>query len=163
MFYLASVLSLPILNLILHSFTQPLELKTLTKTMNSPDGSPISTPSSVTPPPEEAGASYAATSGNTSHLLNVVTSNLSSGGATASPSQSSGKRRLPGGGSFTSGSARDPKTRRRDDREPRKGMSGNGPWEKEGKKSKDEDLIDSQIVEQLRKDIGDPFLDPSFD
>ncbi|THV03977.1 hypothetical protein K435DRAFT_962111 [Dendrothele bispora CBS 962.96] len=130
--------------------------------MNSPpDGSPISTPSSGSPTPEESGVTYVPSSANTSNLLNAVSSNLGPG--TVSSSQSSGKRRLPGGGSFSSGSARDPKSRRRDDREARKGMSGSGPWDKDGKKSREEDLIDSQLVEQIRKDIGDPFLDITFD
>jgi len=63
---------------------------------------------------------------------------------------SSSKRRQPHG---ISNRDRDAKARRR---EPRHGggVGGGEP----GKKEKDE-LVDMHIVEKLRKDIGDPFLE----
>jgi len=125
--------------------------------MNSPPdpGSPSpSTPSSGSPPPEEVnfqpnpGSSYLANF--TSHISATFSGNSS-------------KRRLPAGSSFgAASSARDAKTRKR-------GESGrqnsSAAWEglKEsagGKKEKDE-LIDNALVEYLRKEIGDPFVEPA--
>ncbi|KDR73713.1 hypothetical protein GALMADRAFT_251521 [Galerina marginata CBS 339.88] len=124
--------------------------------MNSPPdpGSPSpSTPSSGSPPPEEVNFQQ-----NTSSYLANLTSHIS-----ATFSGNSSKRRLPAGSSFgAASSARDAKTRRR-------GESGrqntSTTWEglKEsvgGKKEKDE-LIDNALVEYLRKEIGDPFLEPA--
>jgi len=117
--------------------------------MNSPPeiGSPSpSTPSSGSPPPEEA---YQQTTANAS---SSYISNLTSHIGAAFGGQSSSKRRLPTGSSFgAASSSRDTKTRRRG-AEP--GRTGGGPWEfKEasgGKKEKDE-LIDTALVEYLRK------------
>ncbi|CAA7271007.1 unnamed protein product [Cyclocybe aegerita] len=125
--------------------------------MNSPPeaGSPSpSTPSSGSPPPEEAtfqpntGASYL--------------SNLTSQITTAFGGSSSSKRRLPTGSSFgASSSSRDAKTRRKG--EP--GRSGGSNWPGElketgGSKKEKDELIDNALVEYLRKEIGDPFLEP---
>ncbi|KAF8237712.1 hypothetical protein L208DRAFT_1356013 [Tricholoma matsutake] len=123
--------------------------------MNSPPepGSPsISTPSSGSPPPDEINPQ----SSNASRLMDLASH------ITASFSSSS-KRRLPGGSSFgASASNRDHKTRRRGDSGRNQATGGSaGNWDglKEGKKEKDENLIDSHIVEHLRKEIGDPFQD----
>ncbi|KAI0755379.1 hypothetical protein C8Q80DRAFT_1144656 [Daedaleopsis nitida] len=67
------------------------------------------------------------------------------------------KRRLPGGLMFGNvGGARDPKSRRKDVRGP---GGGNGPWDgmMGGGRSQREELVDSQLVEQLRAQFGDPF------
>jgi hypothetical protein len=123
--------------------------------MNSPPepGSPSpSTPSTASPPPEEA---YQTTS--TSYLSNLtghITASFGGG-------QSSSKRRLPTGASFgAAASSRDAKTRRRG-AEPGPGRTAGGPWEfKEpsgGKKEKDE-LIDTALVEYLRKGISFYFI-----
>ncbi|KIM48587.1 hypothetical protein M413DRAFT_81723 [Hebeloma cylindrosporum] len=122
--------------------------------MNSPPeiGSPSpSTPSSGSPPPEEA---YQQIPANAS---SSYISNLTSHIGAAFGAQSSSKRRLPTGSSFgAASSSRDTKTRRRA-AEP--GRTGGGPWESSsGKKEKDE-LIDTALVEYLRKEIGDPFLE----
>ncbi|KIK61849.1 hypothetical protein GYMLUDRAFT_72917 [Collybiopsis luxurians FD-317 M1] len=75
---------------------------------------------------------------------------------------SSSKRRLNPG----MASNRDPKSRRRDHTfkthsgGDEKGARG-GNWEKE-KKEKDE-LLDMHLVEFFRKEIGDPFVELSFD
>jgi len=91
--------------------------------------------------------------GTTSHLLNLASH------ITSSFSGSPSKRRLPGGSSFAAASSsRDPKSRRRED--PRRG----GTWEgrEGGGKREKEELVDNQVVEYLRKEIGDPFNETSF-
>jgi len=137
--------------------------------MNSPPdpGSPsVSTPSSSSPPPEEVNTQPS----NASRFMDLashITSSFSGG---------SSKRRLPGGSSFgASSSNRDHKTRRRGDSGRHTGSAG-GNWDdlKEGKREKEDNLIDNHIVEYLRKggyqyvpraggsyfiDIGDPFQD----
>ncbi|KAF8197596.1 hypothetical protein BJ912DRAFT_846159 [Pholiota molesta] len=131
--------------------------------MNSPPdpGSPSpSTPSSGSPPPEEE--AYAAnTAGSTNYLANLTTHI----GAAFSGSGSSSKRRLPSGAFGSGGSARDAKTRRRGE----SGRAGSTTWDSGvkdggatgGKKEKDE-LIDTALVEYLRKEIGDPFQEPGL-
>ncbi|KAF8891368.1 hypothetical protein BD779DRAFT_1514873 [Infundibulicybe gibba] len=115
--------------------------------MNSPlePGSPSpSTPSSGSPPPEEVNPQ--ASSGGASHLLNLASQ------VTSSLSGASSKRRLGGSGPSASTSNRDPKSRRR-------GESNRGGWDIGKDSGKKEDLVDSSLVDQLRKEIGDPFLD----
>ncbi|KAJ7574585.1 hypothetical protein C8J56DRAFT_978656 [Mycena floridula] len=134
------------------SLSSDLEVEHLPITMMiSPDGSPISTPSSGSPSPEETGVSYNQTGSTTSTLLNFVTSSLSPG---------SSKRRMPAASHFSSASNRDSKSRRREDS--RRGMGGGGgAWESKdlaGKRDKEE-LVDNQIVDYFRKEIGDPFYE----
>ncbi|KAJ7700009.1 hypothetical protein B0H17DRAFT_274265 [Mycena rosella] len=117
--------------------------------MHSPDpDSSSSSPASESPPPED----HYQPSGTSSHILNLA-SHITSSFGSGSPS----KRRLPGGSSFAAASSsRDPKSRRRED--PRRGT-----WEgKEGGKREKEELVDNNVVEHLRKEIGDPFLETSF-
>ncbi|KAF9261250.1 hypothetical protein L218DRAFT_1001937 [Marasmius fiardii PR-910] len=140
--------------------------------MNSPDqGSPLSSPSSGSQTPEETLLSPSSSS-NTANVLNAVTSNLSSQGQGVGGA--SGKRRMHFG---AGGSNRDVKTRRREDYHRKGGGSGLGPsgggahgggsemWEGKGghggKKDK-EDLLDHHVVEYLKKEIGDPFLEATF-
>ncbi|KAJ7047445.1 hypothetical protein C8F04DRAFT_8041 [Mycena alexandri] len=115
--------------------------------MHSPDPDSSSSSPSDSPPPEDHPHS-----GGGSTFLNIASH------ITSSFSGSPSKRRLPGGPSFAAASSsRDPKSRRRED--PRRGGGG---WDgKEGKRDKEE-LIDSSIVDHLRKDIGDPFNEVSF-
>jgi len=127
--------------------------------MNSPPdpASPAtSTPSSGSPPPEEASSYVPATASN---YLSNLTSHITATFVGGSSSSSSSKRRLPTGSTFgAASSTRELKTRKRG--EP--GRSGGTAWEgiKEsgGKKEKDE-LLDQALVEHLRKEIGDPFLE----
>jgi len=76
---------------------------------------------------------------------------------TSAFSGGSSKRRLPTSSSFGAASnARDPKSRRREDSR----KLGGGGWpegSKEGRGKDKEELVDAYLVEQLRKDIGDPF------
>ncbi|KAH9484486.1 hypothetical protein JR316_0003968 [Psilocybe cubensis] len=129
--------------------------------MNSPPdpGSPISTESSGSPPAEMEESNFPSSSGPTGYLANLTSQISTAFGVGGSGSS---KRRLPSGPGFSGASARDAKSRKRGDTS----RSGTTQWEgsKEaigGKKEKDE-LIDNALVEQLRKDIGDPFLEPDF-
>ncbi|KAF9014177.1 hypothetical protein BDQ17DRAFT_1270372 [Cyathus striatus] len=134
----------------------PVEMNSLTD-----QESASSTPSSGSPPPEEVNFQPPAGSSAGSHFMNIasqITSSFTSGAG------SSSKRRLPGGSSFASGSSRDPKSRRRGVEHSR--ATGPSQWEgslKEGliasRKDKDE-LIDQHLVDYLRREIGDPFLEP---
>ncbi|EIW80898.1 hypothetical protein CONPUDRAFT_89975 [Coniophora puteana RWD-64-598 SS2] len=105
--------------------------------MNSPDpGSPTSTDSnsSGSPPPDD-------------FQLSSQPVQMMSGGP-AGPSSS--KRRLHDGGA----PRRDPKSRRRED-----AMGGPASRFKEGhgmRKDKEE-LVDTGLAEQLKKEFGDPF------
>ncbi|KDQ33047.1 hypothetical protein PLEOSDRAFT_1099030 [Pleurotus ostreatus PC15] len=121
--------------------------------MNSPPepASPsTSTPSSGSPPPEEI---------NFQVPESQSSGSFAAGGdrATLGPAGASSKRRLPAGGSFGNASSRDPKSRRRDD--PRKYGSGGGPNWAEGPKREKEDLVDQHVVDLLRNQLGDPFLE----
>ncbi|KAF8623328.1 hypothetical protein AX15_006406 [Amanita polypyramis BW_CC] len=145
--------------------------------MNSPTepASPtFSTPSSESPPPEEIfqtpqsaiqlaqiTTQITTNLANSSGLGNVV-GNIGAGptgfsnSGPAVPGGSSSKRRQPYG---IPARDRDAKSRRR---EPRTGASM-GNFESQGgkeggKKDKDE-FVDAHIVERLRKEIGDPFLE----
>jgi len=133
--------------------------------MNSPidHGSPESS-SSGSPPPEEVSP---VTGGSSNYILNL-TSHINNIGSFQGPS----KRRLPQGSSFAAASSsRDLKSRRRErergDSSRAAGGGGGGGghivWEKEsgglGKKELKDDLLDQSLVEHLRKEIGDPFLE----
>ncbi|KIM89527.1 hypothetical protein PILCRDRAFT_813459 [Piloderma croceum F 1598] len=134
--------------------------------MNSPTepGSPSpSTPSSGSPPPDELEQIQASNRGPS--ILGKFTNSFTGG---ASSSASPSKRRLPGGSSFGAASnTRDAKTRRREDgmgtggsgrdRDRRSGGDREG-WDGKGRKDKDE-LVDGSLVEILRRDFGDPFLE----
>ncbi|KAF9447870.1 hypothetical protein P691DRAFT_670578 [Macrolepiota fuliginosa MF-IS2] len=125
--------------------------------MNSPPdpGSPTdSTSTSGTPPPEEVVSGNVQAESRSSglglfQLANQITATLSG----------SSKRRNPSGGPNANASAaRDPKLRRR-------GEGSRSTWEARGetqgsRKDKDE-LVDANIVEYLRKEVGDPFLEVS--
>ncbi|KAF5331004.1 hypothetical protein D9619_005241 [Psilocybe cf. subviscida] len=125
--------------------------------MNSPPdpGSPISTSSSGDTPTEEI---YSSTTTTTNYL-----SNLGSqiGAALSNATSGASKRRLPAGSSFAAGSARDPKSRRRGDNRQWEGAIVKEGSSTGGKKEKDE-LVDTALVEFLRKEIGDPFSEVSF-
>ncbi|KAM6500211.1 hypothetical protein JOM56_003225 [Amanita muscaria] len=126
--------------------------------MNSPTepGSPAySTPSTESPPPEEANYQPPQNTTHLSQLASQITASLLGGGSVGSGivgslSGASSKRRQPQG---VSSRDRDAKSRRR---EPRPGgiVGGVEP----GRKDKDE-LVDAYVVERMRKDIGDPFLE----
>jgi len=118
-------------------------------------GSPTdSTSTSGTPPPEEVVSGNAQAESRSSglglfQLANQITATLSG----------SSKRRNPSSGpSGTAAAARDPKLRRR-------GEGSRPTWETRGeaqgpRKDKDE-LVDANIVDYLRKEVGDPFLEVS--
>ncbi|KAJ3499570.1 hypothetical protein NMY22_g19497 [Coprinellus aureogranulatus] len=128
--------------------------------MDSPTQySPSSTPSDISPPNEEV--NFQAPAGGTfdKGFLTNITSQLStftSGGGSGSGGPS--KRRM-GGMPHGHGGNRDPKSRRRENSGRMEGMSweGKGP----GGKREKEDLLDQHLVEYLRKEIGDPFQEPS--
>ncbi|KAF7331962.1 hypothetical protein MKEN_00076500 [Mycena kentingensis (nom. inval.)] len=115
--------------------------------MHSPQDSGSSSPASDVPDDRD----MLPTGGPSSHIFSSIASHLSS--SFSSPS----KRRLPGGSSsYASSSSRDIKSRRRDD--PRRGAWDN----KEGGKRDKEELIDNHVVDTLRKEIGDPFMENPF-
>ncbi|KAK7061037.1 hypothetical protein VNI00_000772 [Paramarasmius palmivorus] len=128
--------------------------------MNSPpeQDSPLSTPSSGSRTPDEiqVQTTSAGEASSTRNILQSVSTQLAN-----QPGQSS-KRRLHSGGAPSN---RDPKTRRRDD--PRKVMSGGGPdfWAEGGGKAakkEKEELLDQNVVDWLRKELGDPFFETAF-
>ncbi|KAG9226542.1 hypothetical protein CCMSSC00406_0005791 [Pleurotus cornucopiae] len=130
--------------------------------MNSPPepASPsTSTPSSGSPPPEEITFQVPESQSSSSFAAGVgqLLSNFVGGSSNSGPAGASSKRRLPAGGSFGNASSRDPKSRRRDD--PRKYGSGGGPNWAEGPKREKEDLVDQHVVDLLRNQLGDPFLE----
>jgi len=89
-------------------------------------------------------------------FLGKFTNSLSNIGT----SSSTAKRRLPGGPSFGAASnTRDPKTRRTQEGKDRERRGGAGESWGEGKRKDKDELLDSNLVEQLRKEFGDPFLD----
>ena len=118
--------------------------------MNSPPdpGSPSpSTPSSGSPPPEEA--NFQPANSGRGYIENFTSqlSNAFGGGS------SSSKRRLPTGSFGAGSSTRDAKTRRRGESSRQNTTTATWDGMKEasgGKKEKDE-LIDTALVEQLRK------------
>ncbi|KAG6377119.1 hypothetical protein JVT61DRAFT_1170 [Boletus reticuloceps] len=147
--------------------------------MNSPDpGSPISTDTSGSPPPDDFQFSnrdqQQVLSAADARLLNNISYSFSS-------TSGSSKRRLPGGSSSEGLQRRDPKSRRREDAfgsasGSRKvaiegqaghvagrgsGLGGNAfqPRGDYTSRRDKEELIDLSLVEQLRQDFGDPFLD----
>ncbi|PPQ99089.1 hypothetical protein CVT24_009357 [Panaeolus cyanescens] len=129
--------------------------------MNSPPdpGSPsLSTESSGSPPPEEINFSLDAPNQEQSSQgylarLASMTPGIS---RTSEATSGASKRRLPTGGSFgAGGSARDAKTRRRGDSS---GTGRTANWEggvtrepSGGARKEKDDLIDSGLVELLRK------------
>ncbi|KAH0832082.1 hypothetical protein J3R83DRAFT_12990 [Lanmaoa asiatica] len=150
--------------------------------MNSPDpGSPISTDTSGSPPPDDFQFSnrdqQQILSAADARLLSNISSSLTS-------ASGSSKRRLPGGSSSEGPQRRDPKSRRREDAVGSASGSrrmiiegqvghmvgssvglGNNTFQPRGdyaSRRDKEELIDSSLVEQLRQDFGDPFLDPSL-
>ncbi|KIK91594.1 hypothetical protein PAXRUDRAFT_13706 [Paxillus rubicundulus Ve08.2h10] len=145
--------------------------------MNSPDpGSPISTDTSGSPPPDD----FQFTNRDQQHMLNIANaqfpSNISS---SFTPNASSSKRRLPGGSTSEGPLRRDPKSRRREEamgtatgskriiiegQGPHIVSSSVGPTSFQsrgdyGSRRDKEELVDIPLVEQLRQDFGDPFLD----
>jgi len=89
-------------------------------------------------------------------FLGKITNSFSNIGT----SSSTAKRRLPGGSSFGAASnTRDPKTRRTQEGKDRERRGGAGEGWGEGKRKDKDELLDSNLVEQLRKEFGDPFLD----
>jgi len=123
--------------------------------MQSPDeGSPVSTDSESSPPPEEVATQPA----NASHHL------LSDFASQIQKSLQGSKRRLPGGSGFGGSSNRDHKTRRRGDHNRGAGASASSntaAWAEstldKGKPREERELVDTNLVDQLRKEIGDPF------
>ncbi|KAF9053137.1 hypothetical protein BJ165DRAFT_1445686 [Panaeolus papilionaceus] len=134
--------------------------------MNSPPdpGSPsMSTESSGSPPPEEINFSLDAPNQESSgqgylSRLAALTPGIS---RTSEASSGGSKRRLPTGSSFgAGGSSRDAKTRRRGDSSGTGRVNWEGGMTREpsgGPRKEKDDLIDSGLVELLRKEIGDPF------
>jgi hypothetical protein len=111
-------------------------------------GSPAaSTPSSGSPPPEEFPEESQSKS---SSWASTLTNALNPRGLAP------GKRRQPPAGSSVGSSARDPKSRRREEGNVRKQSNGPGGAVWGEGKSKDE-LVDLALVERLRKELGDPF------
>ena len=106
----------------------------------------LSCPSSSSPPAEEG--NFQAPSGGTfdKSFIGTLTSHLS-------PFTGASKRRLGGGSTYTTGgSARDPKSRRREN----SGRMDSGNWDAKGpgggKREKDE-FLDQNIVDFLRKGV----------
>ncbi|KAG6885890.1 hypothetical protein C0993_008409 [Termitomyces sp. T159_Od127] len=123
--------------------------------MNSPDpGSPIST-DTESPPPEEINAQPSSSSNFGAHLVNQITQTFAGGS----------KRRLPGGTSVGGPTVmRDPKMRRKIEQGKGTNVSlANATWDgsKETKREERE-LVDHNLVDYLRKEIGDPFQDPGI-
>lgn len=130
--------------------------------MHSPeDNSPNSTDSESSPPPEEITTTSLAASH--SHAA----AQMMDFAASVQRTFQGSKRRLPGGPSFAQSSSRDNKSRRKGDHGPRGAGTSRGDtvaWadaaiEKREKAREERDLVDTGLVEQLRKEIGDPFLE----
>jgi len=124
--------------------------------MNSPldPGSPTDSAStSGTPPPEEI-----VTGNNQGDSRSGLGLFQLANHITAAFTGSSSKRRNPSSGTSGAGSsARDPKLRRRGD-------GSRSTWETrdpQGTRKEKEELVDASIVDYLRKEIGDPFLEVS--
>ncbi|KAH7914287.1 hypothetical protein BJ138DRAFT_1133505 [Hygrophoropsis aurantiaca] len=150
--------------------------------MNSPEpGSPISTDSSGSPPPDDF--QFTQMAHDQQQPIHNPAASMFHSGSSIVPSPISSKRRLPGGSTFDSSSSRrDAKSRRREDAMGIVGgsrrLAGDGPnvvmggsnygppsggpsWAKgdfSGRRDKDE-LVDGPLVDQLRKEFGDPFLE----
>ncbi|KAG6334699.1 hypothetical protein ID866_4398 [Astraeus odoratus] len=146
--------------------------------MNSPPdpGSPISTDTSESPPPDDF--QFAANNRDQQRILNVASAQLLNTSTTQTPTLSS-KRRLPVGSSQEGPALRDAKSRRREDAasgsrrsavdgQGQHGLVTGGPSGSTYYSRADymsrrdkEELVDTALVEQLRKEFGDPFLDTS--
>ncbi|KIM63371.1 hypothetical protein SCLCIDRAFT_8842 [Scleroderma citrinum Foug A] len=144
--------------------------------MNSPDpGSPISTDTSGSPQPDDF--QPMANNRDPQRPLNAPSAQLVNINTTQIPSGSS-KRRLPVGSSHEGPSLRDAKSRRREDvaSGPRRntaeghgqhvapsaagGSSGGVFFRGDYISRRDkEELVDVTLVEQLRKEFGDPLLE----
>ncbi|KAL4069914.1 hypothetical protein V8B97DRAFT_1966961 [Scleroderma yunnanense] len=141
--------------------------------MNSPDpDSPISTDTSGSPQPDD----FQFATNNRDPQRTLLSPPLVNTNPTQSPSGSS-KRRLPVGSSQEGPSLRDAKTRRREDITsgskrntaevhgqhvaPAAGGSSVGGYYRSDyiSRREKEELVDMSIVEQLRKEFGDPLLD----
>ncbi|KAG9315748.1 hypothetical protein JVU11DRAFT_3396 [Chiua virens] len=137
--------------------------------MNSPDpGSPISTDTSGSPPPDD----YQLLNRDPQQVWSAADARLLTNISTSTSGSS--KRRLPGGPPVE-GTRRDPKSRRREDAftsptgSRRIGIEGQGgqalgsnTFQSRGEytsRRDKEELIDLSLIEQLRQDFGDPFLE----
>lgn len=144
--------------------------------MNSPEpGSPVSTDTSGSPQPDDF--QLMANNRDPQHPLNAPSAQLVNINTTQNPSGSS-KRRLPLGSSHEGPSLRDAKSRRREDvasGSRRNTVEGHGQHvvslaaggssggvffrgDYISRRDKEE-LVDVSLVEQLRKEFGDPLLD----
>ncbi|KAM5538582.1 hypothetical protein V8D89_007611 [Ganoderma adspersum] len=87
--------------------------------------------------------------------------NLTAGPSLTAPAgffgSSAPKRRLPGGLMMGALSARDPKSRRKDVRTGGGGGYWDHPMGPGPSRGFKDDLVDTQIVDQLRQQFGDPF------
>ncbi|KAI6030899.1 hypothetical protein F5J12DRAFT_803759 [Pisolithus orientalis] len=141
--------------------------------MNSPEpSSPVSSDSSAgTPPPDDFQSSV--NNRDQQRILTAINTQPLSVGPMQSPTGSS-KRRLPVGSFHEGPSLRDAKSRRREDaasssRRHAVDNQGQHPSTAPGpsgqirsdyipRRDKD-DLVDTGLVEQLRKEFGDPFIE----
>ncbi|KAI6027618.1 hypothetical protein PISMIDRAFT_675675 [Pisolithus microcarpus 441] len=142
--------------------------------MNSPEASsPVSSGSSAsTPPPDDFQSPV--NNRDQQRILTAVNTQQLTTGPMQSPTGSS-KRRLPVGSSHEGPSLRDAKSRRREDAasgsrrhttdnqgqqhpSATPGPSGQVRGDYISRRDK-EDLVDTGLVEQLRKEFGDPLID----
>lgn len=141
--------------------------------MNSPEpSSPVSSDSSAgTPPPDDFQSSV--NNRDQQRILTAINTQPLNVGPMQSPTGSS-KRRLPVGSFHEGPSLRDAKSRRREDatsssRRHAADNQGQHPSTAPGppgqirsdyipRRDKD-DLVDTGLVEQLRKEFGDPFIE----
>ncbi|KAI6114374.1 hypothetical protein F5141DRAFT_1213544 [Pisolithus sp. B1] len=123
--------------------------------MNSPEpSSPVSSDSSAgTPSPDDFQSPV--NNRDQQRILTAVNTQQLTMGPMQSPTGSS-KRRLPVGSFHEGPSLRDAKSRRREDTA--SGPSGQVRGDYVSRRDK-EDLVDTGLVEQLRKEFGDPLID----
>ncbi|KAI6039359.1 hypothetical protein EDC04DRAFT_2603323 [Pisolithus marmoratus] len=141
--------------------------------MNSPEpSSPVSSDSSAgTPPPDDFQSPV--NGRDQQRILTAVNTQQLTMGPMQSPTGSS-KRRLPVGSFHEGPSLRDAKSRRREDatsgsrrhttdnQGQHPSTAGGPPAQVRGEyisRREKEDLVDVGLVEQLRKEFGDPFID----
>ncbi|KAF8551687.1 hypothetical protein OG21DRAFT_1417533 [Imleria badia] len=124
--------------------------------MNSPDpGSPISTDTSGSPPPDD----FQFSNRDQQQILSAADPRLLSNfTSTFASTSGSSKRRLPGGSSSEGPQRRDPKSRRREDAFGTASNTFQSRGDYASRRDKEE-LIDLSLVDQLRQDFGDPFMD----
>ncbi|KAI0784779.1 hypothetical protein C8Q75DRAFT_735845 [Abortiporus biennis] len=121
--------------------------------MNSPHdpGSPESESSSSDSPPFDDAPQQ-------SFMTDFIPNISRFPGFDSSASGASKRRAPPSGGAYGSGSsARDPKTRRREEGYPGRRGLGGGWGEHGGGARQKEELVDTALVDQLRILFGDPF------